>query len=108
MQLPTLCAPSPPRPINQPLCLLRPLILWFFLPVPGSPVILSLPLLLGLLSSDCQSAPHFSAALSMALCLSLSIFTHLVHIKVVYDSVKAGVQVVEQGHHLEEKRSQKR
>jgi hypothetical protein len=31
---------------------------------------------------------------------------HLVHIEVVYDSIKASIQVIEQGHHLEGRRSQ--
>lgn len=79
-----------------------------FLPAPGSP---------------CDSvSPHvpwspllkipFHSALHSSLTLPRSLsgpsrphsHSHLVHIKVVYDGIEAGVQVIEQGHHLEGKR----
>ena len=59
------------------------------------------------LKALCHSTLHFSVTLSTTVCLFLPIFTHLVYVKIVYDSIKASVQVVEQGHHLEEKRIHK-
>ena len=55
------------------------------------------------LKALCHSTLHFSVTLSTTVCLSLPIFIHLVYIKIVYDSIKTSVQVVEQGHNLEEK-----
>ena len=59
------------------------------------------------LKALCRSTLHFSVTLSTTVCLFLPIFTHLVYVKIVYDGIKASVQVIEQGHHLEEKRIHK-
>lgn len=57
----------------------------------------------------CHSALPLSLTLSLSLCLSVSSrpfsHPHLVHVEVVYNSIEASVQVIEQGHHLEGERA---
>lgn len=57
---------------------------------------------------SCSACSPFSDSF----CASVSVpsysylFPHLVDIKVVYDSIKASVQVIEQGHYLEGRKNQ--